>query len=32
MPDWPEYVTNCIFFDDGVTLLRPRVIDDLVYV
>src|SRR5260370_40672921 len=32
MPDWPEYVTNCIFFDDGVSLLRPRVIDDLVYV
>jgi hypothetical protein len=32
MADWPEYVTNCIFFDDGVSLLRPRVIDDLVYV
>jgi hypothetical protein len=32
MPDWPEYVTNCIFFDDGVSLLRPRLIDDLVYV
>jgi hypothetical protein len=32
MADWPEYVTNCILFDDGVSLLRPRVIDDLVYV
>jgi hypothetical protein len=32
VPDWPEYVTDRIFVDDGVSLLRPRVIDDLVYV
>jgi hypothetical protein len=32
MPDWPEYVTNCIFVGGGVSLLRPRMIDDLVYI
>jgi len=28
---WPEYVSSCILVDDGVSLLYPRVIDDLVY-
>ena len=28
---WPDYVTSCIFVDDGISLLYPRVIDDLVY-
>jgi hypothetical protein len=28
---WPEYVTDFIFVDDGISLLFPRVIDDLVY-
>lgn len=28
---WPDYVTSCILFDDGISLLFPRVIDDLVY-
>jgi hypothetical protein len=27
----PDYVTECIFVDDGVSVLFPRVIDDLVY-
>jgi hypothetical protein len=31
LADWPDYVTGCIFFDDGVSLFYPRVIDDLVY-
>jgi hypothetical protein len=31
LPEWPEYVTNCIYFDDGFSLIRPRVIDDLIY-
>ena len=31
MADWPDYVTNCIFVDDGISLPFPRVIDDLVY-
>jgi hypothetical protein len=31
LADWPEYVTNCILVDDGISLLFPRVIDDLVY-
>jgi len=28
---WPDYVTGCILVDDGISLLFPRVIDDLVY-
>jgi hypothetical protein len=28
---WPDYVTDCILVDDGISLLFPRVIDDLVY-
>ena len=31
MDIWPDYVTRCIFVDDGISLLYPRVIDDLVY-
>ncbi len=31
LADWPEYVSGCILVDDGVSLLYPRVIDDLVY-
>jgi hypothetical protein len=31
LADWPEYVSTCILVDDGVSLLYPRVIDDLVY-
>jgi hypothetical protein len=27
----PEYVTDCIYVDDGVSLPYPRVVDDLVY-
>jgi len=29
--DCPDYVTDCIFLDDGVSLFYPRTIDDLVY-
>jgi hypothetical protein len=31
MADWPDYVAHCVYFDDGVSLVRPRVVDDLVY-
>jgi hypothetical protein len=31
LADWPDYVANCILVDDGISLLFPRVIDDLVY-
>jgi hypothetical protein len=31
LADWPDYVTGCIYADDGVSLFYPRVIDDLVY-
>jgi hypothetical protein len=29
--DWPYYVTNCVFLDDGISTRFPRVVDDLVY-
>lgn len=31
LAQWPEYVTDCIYFDDGVSIFRARVIDDLIY-
>lgn len=31
MPEWPEYVTNQIFVDDGKHFWFQRVIDDLIY-
>jgi hypothetical protein len=31
MGNWPDYVTSCIFIDDGISLPFPRVVDDLVY-
>lgn len=29
--DLPEYVTDCIYFDDGISIPFPRIVDDLVY-
>jgi hypothetical protein len=31
LPSLPEYVTSCIFIDDGISFPFPRVMDDLVY-
>jgi hypothetical protein len=31
LPSLPEYVTSCIFIDDGISIPFPRVVDDLVY-
>ena len=31
LADWPDYVTDCILVDDGISLPFPRVVDDLVY-
>ncbi len=31
LPEWPEYVADCIRVDDNVSFIFPRVIDDLIY-
>jgi hypothetical protein len=31
LAEWPEYVTDCIYFDDGFSVLCTRGIDELIY-